>query len=82
MSLMESTITVKGQTTLPKPIRDRLGLGAGDRLMYFLHPDGTVVLLPKKPAAVLRRARPPFAGKPVSLQTMKAAISAGATEQA
>jgi antitoxin PrlF len=51
---MESAITVKGQTTIPKAIRDHLGLKPGDRVKFFLHPDGSVALLPKVPASALR----------------------------
>lgn len=71
---MESAITVKGQATIPKAIRDHLGLKPGDRVKFFLHPDGTVVLLPKRPVAILRgivgrRARP------VTLEEMDEAIA-------
>jgi AbrB family looped-hinge helix DNA binding protein len=51
---MESAITVKGQATIPKPIREHLRLSPGDRVKFFVHPDGTVVLLPKLPASALR----------------------------
>jgi len=51
---MESAITVKGQATIPKEIREHLGLRPGDRVKFFLHPDGTVVLLPKVPPTALR----------------------------
>ena len=51
---MESAITIKGQATIPKAIREHLRLKPGDRVKFFVHPDGTVVLLPKLPASVLR----------------------------
>jgi AbrB family looped-hinge helix DNA binding protein len=51
---MESAITVKGQATIPKAIRDHLQLKPGDRVKFFIHPDGSVVLLPKLPAAALK----------------------------
>jgi len=51
---MESAITVKGQATIPKPIRDHLGLQPGDRIKFFVHPDGSVVLLPKLPVSAIR----------------------------
>ncbi len=51
---MEATITAKGQTTIPKAIRQHLGLKSGDRVKFFVHPDGSVVLLPKLPASALR----------------------------
>ena len=59
---MESAITVKGQATIPKVVREHLGLKPGDRIKFFIHPDGTVVLLPRIPASALRgllkRGRP------------------------
>jgi len=51
---MESTITIKGQATIPKAIREHLNLKPGDRVKFFVHPDGSVVLLPKLPARALR----------------------------
>jgi len=38
----ESTLTSKGQTTIPKDIRDGLGLKPGDRITFTMMPDGTV----------------------------------------
>lgn len=40
----DATLTSKGQTTIPKPIRDRLGMKAGDRIAFTLMPDGVVVM--------------------------------------
>ena len=75
--VMESAITVKGQATIPKGIREHLGLKPGDRVKFFVHPDGTVVLLPKLSVktlrGMLRRPR-----RPVSLERMRNAIAEGA----
>ncbi|HEY3210624.1 MAG TPA: AbrB/MazE/SpoVT family DNA-binding domain-containing protein [Actinomycetota bacterium] len=38
-----ATVTSKGQITLPKPVREALGLEAGDRVLFRVH-DGRAVL--------------------------------------
>jgi AbrB family looped-hinge helix DNA binding protein len=40
----EATLTSKGQTTIPKDIRDRLGMKPGDRMTFTLMPDRTLVI--------------------------------------
>jgi AbrB family looped-hinge helix DNA binding protein len=40
----EATLTSKGQTTIPKDIRDNLGMKSGDRMTFTLMPDGTVLM--------------------------------------
>ena len=44
---MESKLNAKGQVTIPKAIREHLGIKPGDRVKFFIHPDGTVVILPR-----------------------------------
>jgi antitoxin PrlF len=51
---VESAVNSKGQTIIPKAIRDHLRLKPGDRVKFFLHPDGSVVMLPKRPVSTLR----------------------------
>jgi AbrB family looped-hinge helix DNA binding protein len=41
---MSTRITSKGQVTIPRPIRDRLGLRPGSAIEFELTPDGRVVL--------------------------------------
>ena len=40
----DATLTTKGQTTIPKEIRDSLSLKAGDRMTFTLMPDATVLM--------------------------------------
>lgn len=40
----EATLTSKGQTTIPKSIRDRLRMKTGDRMSFTLMPDGVVIM--------------------------------------
>jgi AbrB family looped-hinge helix DNA binding protein len=76
---MESAITVTGQATIPKKIREHLGLKPGDRLKFFLHPDGTVVLLPKLPARTLRGMVRSRRRRPVTIDQMTRAAAEGAS---
>ena len=79
---MESAITVKGQATIPKAIRKHLRLKPGDRVKFFLHPDGTVVLLPKLPAATVRGIIKSRRRRPVTTAEMNEAIAEGAADAA
>lgn len=48
----DATLTSKGQTTIPKEIRDSLGLKPGDRMTFTLMPDSTVVMRVKSKSVV------------------------------
>ena len=39
-----SKITDKGQTTVPKRVRERLGVTAGDEIIYRVSEDGSIVV--------------------------------------
>jgi len=41
---MATTVTSKGQVTIPKPVRDRLGIKPGSAVEFQLAPDGRVIL--------------------------------------
>lgn len=73
---MESALSIKGQATIPKEIRDHLHLAPGDRVKFFIHPDGSVVILPKIPTAHLKGILQ-SKGR-VSLDEMEKAASEGA----
>ena len=77
---MESAITSKGQATIPKAIREHLHLEPGDRVRFFIHPDGSVVILPKLPASALRGMFKGM-GPTVTLEQMDEAIAEGAAER-
>ena len=47
MHRTESTITAKGQTTVPVQIRDRIGATSGTRLAWHVLPDGGVMVRAK-----------------------------------
>lgn len=74
---MESALSLKGQTTIPKAIRDHLHLEPGGRIKFFVHPDGSVVILPKIPTSSLKGIVPAQKRRRVSLEEMDAAIAKG-----
>ena len=39
-----TTITTKGQVTIPKAIRDTMGVGPGDRVLIYRADDGRIVV--------------------------------------
>ena len=55
-----ATITSKGQTTIPKDVRDRLDLRPGDRVEFVVRDDGTALVIPvKSRLADLKGCLPP-----------------------
>lgn len=52
---MATTLTSKGQVTIPKRIRDELRLLPGTAVEFSLNAAGEVVLHPAKPARGVRR---------------------------
>jgi antitoxin PrlF len=51
--MLESTITEKGQTTVPKEIREILGVTSGQRIQWNLAENGTVTVRPEPSALSL-----------------------------
>lgn len=77
---MDSAITSKGQATIPKAIREHLRLKPGDRVKFFVHPDGSVVLLPKRPVSILRGIVKPRR-RPVTVEEMNEAVAGAAARR-
>ena len=77
---MESALTIKGQITIPKTMREKLHLAPGDKVKFFLHPDGSLAILPKLPASSLRGVLR-YSGPRVSLEEMEAGIAKAATSR-
>jgi AbrB family looped-hinge helix DNA binding protein len=74
----QSTITAKGQTTIPKAIREHLGLKPGAKVKFFVGRDGRVTILPVLPASALR-GMVKYDGPPVSIEEMDAGIAEAVT---
>ena len=75
--MLESTITSKGQTTLPKQVRQALKIEPGDRVRFVII-DRQVRIIKATPVAALEGllARPGKAA--VTIEEMEDAIAAGA----
>ena len=69
-----STLTSKGQTTIPKDIRTRLNLQPGDRLEFVIEEDGRVVVLPASIDASELAGMLKSPDRPVSVEDMSRAI--------
>jgi antitoxin PrlF len=72
-----ATITSKGQVTIPKAVREALGVDAGDRLAFRIQEDGTVLVEAETVdlLALGRRLKPLRRG--ITLDDMNAAIRRG-----
>lgn len=75
--MIESVLTSKGQTTIPKAVRDALAVRAGDRIRYVIS-DGEVLILAVRPISGLFGSLK-HEGPPVTLADMERAIVEGAT---
>lgn len=65
--MAESTVTSKGQITIPKAVRERLHLEPGDKVYFDVQDDGSVSMVTRKHSieslfgllkAKVRRKRP------------------------
>ncbi|MDE2867294.1 MAG: type II toxin-antitoxin system PrlF family antitoxin [Chloroflexota bacterium] len=77
--MFESSITIKGQTTLPKAVRDSLAVKAGDKVRYVIVDEG-VLVIPVRPTGRLFRSLK-YDGPPVSVEEMDRAVAEGAIER-
>jgi antitoxin PrlF len=76
-----STLTSKGQITLPRDVRQALGLGVGDKV-DFVEVEGGFKIVPLRKD--VRGLKGRFAGRvkrPVSIQEMDDAIAQSAAER-
>ena len=73
-----ATLTSKGQLTLPKEVRDALGVGPGDRVDFVRMEDGNFAVIPATMPVKRLKGFLKKPAKPVSLEAMEKAIIAGA----
>jgi len=71
--MASATLSSKGQVTLPKSVRDRLGVEAGDRLEFVESEQGFLVVAATRDIRSLKGivGRP---RKPVAIEDMSSAI--------
>lgn len=70
-----ATLTSKGQLTIPKEVREHLGVDTGDRVNFLVQDDGTVLVQPltrdvRDLAGLLRRP----GTRPVSIEEMREGV--------
>ncbi|MBV9530044.1 MAG: AbrB/MazE/SpoVT family DNA-binding domain-containing protein [Bradyrhizobium sp.] len=73
-----ATLTSKGQLTLPKDVRDALGVGPGDRVDFVKMEDGNFAVLPATHSVKRLKGLIPSPKKAVSLEDMDRVIAGGA----
>ena len=75
-------MTSKGQITLPREVRERLGVEAGDRVDFVFRPSGEIVVEPATVNLLQLRGMLRRRGKKVvSLEAMQEAIEQGASRK-
>lgn len=82
--MASSTLTSKGQITIPREVRDRLGLREGDRVVFQFDEHGNLLLrqeaqspLGRLPGLLKHLAK----DRPVTIEEMKAAVKQRAAER-
>lgn len=79
-----STLTSKGQVTIPKEVRERLGLKEGDRLVFRFDEQGNLLVRPeaRSPLGRLPGLLHHLAGeRPVTVEEMNEAVKRRAAKK-
>jgi AbrB family looped-hinge helix DNA binding protein len=74
INVSTAVLTSKGQTTIPKDVRDYLGLRPGDRIEFVLTEDKSVLLKPATRPVTDLKGFLPKPAKPVTVEQMNAAV--------
>jgi len=72
-----STLTSKGQITIPKELRESMSIDAGDKIEFIVNEQNEVVIKPitKKAIDVFGQLNKYKKDKPVSIEEMNEAIA-------
>lgn len=79
--MARATLTSKGQITIPKEVRDRLGLKPGDRVEIYIDHDGRTVIERTLKLEELAGVLPP-PETALTVEEINEAIVAAAVERA
>ena len=79
--MVTATITSKGQITLPKEVREALGVGTGDRVEFVAEEKGVYKVIPATRDVKSLKGLISKPGKPVSVEDMNRAIVRGASKR-
>ncbi|MBQ6247292.1 MAG: AbrB/MazE/SpoVT family DNA-binding domain-containing protein [Kiritimatiellae bacterium] len=74
---MYTTLSSKGQVTIPVAIRNKLHLNTGDRIDFVVFGMNRVELVPKKGSVLALKGIVQYSGRPKTLAEMEAAIGRG-----
>jgi antitoxin PrlF len=70
--MSESTVTAKGQTTVPRQVREQLGVGPGTRREWHIMPNGALLVRAKTRSLLdLAGSLKAPGGKRVPIEDMK-----------
>jgi AbrB family looped-hinge helix DNA binding protein len=75
---MTSTVTSKGQVTIPVEARRKLRIGPGTRLQFVVREDGTMEVIPLAESVKSLKGMVPRPARKLSLDEMDEAIAGGA----
>ena len=71
---MYTTLSSKGQITIPAEIRNKLQLNTGDRIDFVFFDGNRIAMIPKKGSVRALKGIVKWTGRPVSLAEMDEAI--------
>lgn len=78
---MPTTVTSKGQVTIPKRVRDHLGIKPGDRLEFHIDESGNVHLETGNKSIRTLKGLLPRPERALTLEEMDNAIARGAARE-
>lgn len=72
--MARATVTTKGQITIPKEVREGLGVGAGDRVEFVEQERGVYTVVAATKDVRLLKGMVAKPSRPVSIDEMNAAV--------